>query len=636
MKNNDKVQHLTDREQARQKLSIWFDSRSNFYHPIREVIANGVDEINNHFESGKINVILSPDHDSISISDSGRGLPIFGEEDGKPKYEWLLETLFAGTKYDGNIGENESYTGTNGVGLTVINYSSEYFDVVVADGQKSIAIHYKDGGLKRVVKSVVPADWHGTRVTFKLDPTMYTQTKFDPDKVLDIIKHFAVASNKITFSFICGMDNPTQVIHFDSPTEYFDDLVSSQITSAIFSSAPIENDDENEHNSYQIAFTSVPTVVQESYLNGTYMPNGGTVNDGILDAVRLFGNKYCRANKMLKPKQSFNKEDVADSIAFVGVVNSSKVEFTGQTKLATKKELYYKQAKAATTTILEVAQVEQPEMLKRLFKHLIQVQAANGVNDRARKKLQKKLSENIENANFRVEKLVDSREHGPESELFIAEGNSALGSLIIARNPANQAMYPLRGKILNCLKASKNEIMKSDVIMDLIKIIGTGIEWDGKEDAEFSIDKARFGKIMIATDADADGYHISSLIITMFYKLLRPLLKNGRLFIVKTPLYIVKFDDDTAVYFHSEAEKNQKLPKIKQHYTISRLKGLGEVDADVMAETAMNPDTRNIIQVTVEDAKQVSDTITAWMGSSVDIRKKVIAKRLPDYLDNVD
>lgn len=632
---HDKIESLSVRQQCRDKVSVWFGSRDNYYHAIKEVIANGADEIINNFEEGNIEVELFEDNKTISIEDSGRGIPIFEETNGKKNYQLLFETLFAGTKYSEN--ENNT-TGTNGVGLTVVNNTCELFKVISKYGGKKYIIEYENGGhLKETKEEECQKSEHGTKIIFKLDEEVYPKTIYDETIVRDIVKHFAVGSSKNTLTFKYGEQKES--FHYDNIVDYFTDQIGNTSTSIVKHLPNTAYNEDGEITQVDLVLTTTPETIQESYLNLTYLQKGGTINKGVLDGVRFFVNKHCRDNKLFpKGIKAFNPSDVEDSISFVCNVLSNNVDFENQTKLSTEKRLYTSIIKDHTEKLMELMKIEDKDKFDKFVKHLLTIQKHNTVNTKARKKLKKALSENIDNIRNKVEKLVDCRKHGEESEVFIVEGKSALGSIIQARDPQFQAGYPLRGKFLNCLKANYSTIFDNDTVVELIKVLGCGVETDRKnKDLDmFDINNLRYGAINIACDADPDGFNIICLLLVLFYRLMRQVLEDGRLYIVQTPLYEVKLENEEFVYIYNESEKESKLAKIKGKYTISRLKGLGEMDAEIMAHTAMNPDTRKRIQVTVDDARKMEEAFDTWMDIDVENRKKFIEENLFKYVDKID
>lgn len=629
--NKDKVYALTDRQQARDKISIFYGSKDNYQHGLKEVIANGVDEINSNFESGTIKVTLANDLQTLTVEDSGRGMPV-GEknEDGQPYYELLFETLFAGSKYE----EGLRTIGQNGVGDTVLNYTSAFFHAFSLYDNVMHTVLYNNGGENREYKEEpFKSDKHGTQIQFKLDADIYTNITFTPQEVEDIVQSFAITSPKITLEFT--YKDETKTFHYATIKDYFEEVIGNQSTSKIYNIAVGEFSDENEQNTYDVVLTTAPAAIHRSFLNGTAFIEEGTIDNGILNGIRLSLNSMFKKVKGFKP---FQLSDVADSVSYVANVSSSAAEFANQTKFTTHKKLYEVQLKKYMDVLLASFSSEQPAAFNKFVKHIQEVQKANGASDLKKAKLKKVLSENIESIGTRVDKLTDSRDHGVDSELFISEGLSAKGSIVDSRNASNQAVYSLRGKLLNVEKASMSDIFGNAEIIDILKIIGAGVSFGKEKDfGKFDLDKARFGKIMIATDADSDGLQIAALVITMLNRLMKPFVDAGRVYIVKTPLYIVHLNDsDEVIYYHTEREKEENIGKLKNVRSISRLKGLGEVDAQTMHDTAMNPDTRNIIQVTKANVADAEKQVLDWMGKAIEARKINIEKSLVDYIDEID
>ncbi|PED64046.1 toprim domain-containing protein [Priestia megaterium] len=638
---HDRIRALDDRQKSRDKVSIWFGSSENYVHGLKEIIANGTDEVINNFEEGTVTVHLHDDLETITVKDTGRGIPIDGTTDGVKNYELLFRTLFASTKYEDT---EQTMTGTNGVGATVLNFTSSKFHVDSYYDNRKHMLRFENGGELiedlhiQPFKSIpLKEERHGTVVTFKLDPEVYPVHTYVVDEVREIVKRFAISSPKVTLVF--KYQDEVTSFHYDNVEDYYGELVGNTSTSPIATLPATMYEDEGERNEVKLVLSTTPDPIQESYLNLTYLAKGGSFNDGVIAGVRNFTNKYCKENKLFpKNVTGFATADIESSISFVFVALSNKVQFENQTKLSTDKDLYKKIAQKHTIQLLEIFKVENPSGLKKFVNHLLEVQKHNTASKKAKQALKKKLSEKVEGIGNRVANLVDSKKHGKEAEIFIAEGQSALGSIVLARDAMFQAAYPLRGKILNCLKADYTTIFKNQIITDLIKVLGCGIQGDKKnKDLEtFDIKKLRYGKIIIATDADPDGHQIACLIITMIYRLMPALIEQGFIHIAQTPLYEVKLDNDEMIYFFSEKEKDEKLPSIKGKYVIARCKGLGELMPETMAETAMNPETRNLINVTVEDAKKMVESLEAWMGIDSSSRRSYIAENLHRYVENID
>ena len=622
----DKVRALGFRDQAREKLPIFFGSRDNFLHPLRELIANGTDEINSHFDKGTIKIVheIKDNESMITIEDSGRGLPI-GEKDenGKSYLELLLLTLFAGGKYDNNAGQ----IGSNGVGLTVTNYTSKYFNVQSAYNGVLHEVTFTDGGNNQDYSTKKISDKkHFTRVSYVLDRNVYTGNKFSDTDIENWIKWVSAVAPKIDFEFTNSLGETTNY-HYKNLENYFDEIVNSQSTSSMFKIE--ENDgkfviDTTENNQYEVIFTTQAQPVHQVFLNGNPLVEDSSIDSGVINGIRLWFEKYYEGKRKQKP---FTNQDIIDSVSYVVNVISSNGEFSNQTKLSTKKALYQSQTKKIVQTILDNFRENHAVYFNRFEKHLMQVQDSNNKNSKSREKLLKKLNENVDGIKGRIDNFIDSRQHGKDSELFLTEGLSALGSVVKARNSDNQAAFPLRGKVLNVEKAGKSAIMDNVEATNILKIIGGGI---GKD---FDIEKSRFGKIVISSDQDDDGFQIQALLITLFNKVAQPLLTNGMVYIAKTPLYIIHFTDkDDVLYVSSENEMADIRPTLKNVKSISRVKGLGELDKETMRDTAMNPETRDIVQVTMEDVEKSVEMIENWFGSSVDYRKEYISEHIVDFL----
>lgn len=634
---SEKIRALTDRQQAREKISIFFGSADNYMHPIKEVIANSTDEIINNFDSGEIKVELSDDMQTVEIKDSGRGLPIGGETDGVKNYELLLLTLFAGTKYGEGGTMEGSYTGSNGVGLTTVNYTSSLFEVTSIYKGKEHHIKFESGGEITEKLSVKETDKpNGTTIKFRLDPEIYTKIEYSNEEMKDVVKRYAVSSSKITINY--KHKDEIEKYHYDSLQEYYDDIAQNLSTSSIRYNESEVFDDGGEKTSLSLIFSTTTEVIQETYLNLNYLPNGGTINDGIINGVKLYMNKYCRNNNLFpKGIKSFSDVDIQESLSFVGVMLSNKVEFENQTKFSTQKKLYGAVAKKQVTHMLEVMEIEDKKGFDAMVKHFLLVQKDNTSNQRQKEKLRKKLAEKVDNMSNKIDKFVDCKIHGEEAELYLAEGDSAHGSVVLARDGKFQASLPMGGKFLNVEKASGLDVVSSnEIIMNVVKVLGCGIDL-GKKHKDlppFDIEKLRYGKVICASDEDPDGAQIQVLIITLFHKLMPEIIRQGKLFIAKTPLYEIKMKNDDINYAYTDAERDKLIKKLGSDIeNISRSKGLGELSPEVMSETAMNPETRHLVQVTIDDAHSASQVIQDWMGSQVDNRKEFISNNLNRYLD---
>lgn len=637
--SRDEVIKLTEREKARD-VSVWFESRNNFLHPTVELLANATDEIFNNFSSGAITVILHKDKKTIEIIDTGRGIPIGDKKDGEYNYIALLLTLFAGTNYK-NDENGKVTTGEHGLGLTVVNYTSTYFRLESNTKRYFAEIEFKDGGniAKELKLSQQKEGNTGTRIIFKLDEEIFGDYEYDSEILREMCYKLAGSNTKITTIFKDETVGEEYKYHFDEFKDYFSETVK-EITNEIIIGYKKEFNDENELNKLEIILATSTNPIQQSFLNFTYLKNGGTPNEGIIDGFKTFMNRYCKENKLLKAKEgSISNIDIEDSISFTCNILSVKSEFANQTKLSTKKKLYSKLTSKYVKELLEVYALEHNKEFKKIAEHIIKVHKFNSNAEKNKKNLKDKLTRKVDSFKNRIDDLVDCIIHDMNSELYIAEGKSALGSLVQGREDPNyQACYPIRGKTLSCLKTTIESVLANGVVEDLIRLLGCGIETKKKYKnfLTFNKENLRFGKIIFATDQDADGFNIQCLLLTIFYVLMPTLILDGHIYIVVTPLYEVKLSDDTMIYWYSEKERDEEISKYSNIVNISRCKGLGEVEAEIMNECAMNPKTRKLIQVTVKDIEEMDKAFKIWYGKDVKDRKKIIENELNKYLENLD
>lgn len=640
--NREEIQHLDQREQARDKLSIWFGGRENYLHGLREVMANATDEIINNFDEGVISVELLEDQRTIIIEDTGRGIGMTGDTNGTPNYELLFKILFAGTKYNSK-GSEGTFTGLNGLGNTVLNYTSVLFDVTSRYGGQEHHIRFENGGdiTQELTSKDMPKaerDRHGTRIEFRLDPEMYTEVEYTSEEVKDIARRYSVSSPRITVKYKHG--DESEEFHYESSKDYFDEMNEKDATSSTVHGRMIDFDIDGEKTSMELSLATATEPVHESYLNLTYLPSGGTINQGVINGTKLFMNKHCRDNKLFpKGVRSFSDIDVEESLSFLAVMFSSNADFEGQTKFLTNKELYFEVAKRRTQQLLEVAEIEDRENFDKIVKHLLIVQKDNTVNKKQKDRLKKAIEKEVNSLDNRVEKLKDSEVHGEEAELYLAEGDSAHGAISLARKNYYQASMPMGGKFLNVLKLKNiNDITNNEIVMNVIRAIGAGVDLGGKQKdiPKFNIDNMRYGKIIIASDQDPDGMQIQNLIITLFYVLMPEIIKKGKLFIAQTPLYEVKTKGEDILYIYSESEYESLMDDGRDDIvSVDRAKGLGQLDSDVLRETALDEETRSLIEVKVGDVKKAEDSLDNWMGNVVSYRKEYLSGNLHKYLETV-
>ena len=426
MNQEQVIKVLTERQKVRDKISIWFESKENYYHPILEGIVNAIDEINANFKKGKIDVVLHDDCQTITICDTGRGIPIEQDTDGTSNVELLFRTLFAGGKY-----EQENPTGgLNGVGNTVTCYSSDYMKVISKRTDNNIyEVEFANGGdITKPLKKTGKHKQSGTSITFKLSDEVYSCTTFDSLEVENIVKRFSACSEKIEFTFT-HKDN-TSVYKFNSINDYFDDITKSNTSKNIITSLTYS---EDEFVQMDLVMCTSSEIKQETFLNSIYLKNGGAINEGIINGIKLYINKLLKTSKKYgKITKAVTNDDVRASISFVCRTLSNKCEYTSQAKFATEKKLYKSLAQKMVQNILEEMQ-SKPTNFDKFVTHICTVSKFNQNTDKQKQQLKKKLNENINTIDCRIAKLVDCKTHGEKSQLYIAEVQLDLGSILLAR-----------------------------------------------------------------------------------------------------------------------------------------------------------------------------------------------------------
>ena len=622
----DTIKSLTTRDQCRVKISVWYGSADNYLHGFREVMANSCDEINNNFDKGIIEVELFEDLKTISVKDTGRGIPIEGKTDGKPNRVLLFETLFSGTNYD-NEANGKITTGTNGVGTCVLNHTSTLFKVESYRGKKLHELIYENGGEFKSFKSydnpLINEEYTtGTKITFKLDDDVYTKTEYVYDEVIDICDKIASVNPNI--KFVIKHKDDIRNISYKSLQDYFINTMGNERS---FESI-VKVFDKPEKNIYEIVLNgSLKNNKQYTFLNGTYLPEQGSIYDGIINGIRLYSNNYFKSNNMYKSKEkNLTNKDVQGAVSFICKVESVNVSFSNQTKFSTAKKLYEELGKEYIQEMLEIWKNEEPMEFKRLMDIILVSKRSNEKVQDYMSKTKKKLQETITVEN-RVDGYVDCKEYGEDSMLFVCEGRSALGSIVLARDAKNQAVFPLRGKILNILKSPYDKIFKNKEIEGLVKVLGCGVE---SKTTKIDFDKLRFGKLVIATDADCDGFHIQCLVLTMIYRLMPTLLERGHVYILDTPLFEIRdLKEDKMYYAYSDKEKDEIISKLNK-YQVSRNKGLGELEPTTMS-MCIKEGSNTIRQVQWEEIEEVNKWFETLMGEDLQTRKEYIKDNLHKY-----
>lgn len=651
-REEETIRSLDVREQCRMRLPVWFGSRDNYEHGVLEVLANASDEITNNFPNGEMRVNLSDDCRTISVLDTGRGIPIKGETNGIKNYELLFCNLFSGTNYS-NMDSDKFTTGSNGVGTCVLNHASTLFEVTSIQNNQAVQVRFEEGGRLTQPLMEVENIWnieHGSIFKFTLDPEVFTRTVFDKDSIMDILNRLAGANNKLAIYFSFG-DEEEKEFTYKTLSEYLSlnrinalseqvDFGEKEYKTEIVEKMEVKGGTGNtvintteiikfETNKVKASLSLSTEPLQQTFLNYTYLKDGGTVHDGVIDGLRKFFNKGVKKNKL-------TVQDIEMSFNIVATVLSNNVEFENQTKFSTKKELYKKIVSSYIVENMETVQAENPKVVDEMKKHLEKISAFNKNNNDKVKKLKTALTEKVTPTN-RVKKFVDCRtKDKTRRELFIVEGDSALGSCKLGRDSEFQGIIPVRGKILNCLKANLMKIFDSDIIIDLLKVMGCGVEINSKKNKElhsFNLENLNWDKVIICTDADVDGYQIRTLILTMVYVLAPTLIREGKVYIVETPLYEIEPQHGESIFVYSDSERDKVISGLTCKYKVHRSKGLGENDPDMMWHTTMNPETRKLTRVKIDDVEKMQEMFELLLGDDVAPRKKHIEEHGHKYVE---
>ncbi len=590
---NDSIKSLKGADRVRLRPAVIFgsDGLEGCEHAVFEIMSNSIDEAREGY-GGKIVVTRFLDG-SVEVQDFGRGIPVdYNKNEEKYNWELLFCEMYAGGKYD-NDGENYEFSlGLNGLGLCATQYASEYMDAEVHTGGYKYTLHFEKGeNVGGLVKEKYDKRDTGTRIRWKPDLDVFTDINIPLDYYKETIKRQAIVNDGIKF------------------------ILKDQISAAKFDTI-------------------------EYYHNSSYLEHGGAPEKAFKSAFVNQINAYLKANnKYAKSDSQINVQDIEDCIIFVVSSFSTQTSYENQTKKAITNKFIQEAMTDFFRRQLEVYFIENKMDADKISNQVLINMRARVKAENTRKTLKTSLQSKMDLTN-RIQKFVDCRSKDVnEREVFIVEGDSALGACKQARDANFQAIIPVRGKILNCLKSDYDKIFKSDIITDLIKVLGCGVEVKSKAAKDlslFDMDNLRWSKVLICTDADVDGFQIRTLILTMIYRLMPKLIEAGKVYIAESPLYEVTCGDQT--YFaYNEIEMDEIKEEIgNKKYTVQRSKGLGENEAEMMALTTMNPATRRLIKVTPAEAERTSEMFDLLLGDNLDGRKEYIADYGHLYIDAAD
>ena len=649
---NDSIEKLEGPDRVRKRPAVIFgsDGIDGCEHSVFEIISNSIDEAREGF-GNKITVTYFSDG-SIEVEDHGRGAPVdFNNKQQCYNWELLYCEMYAGGKYNTNDGTNYEYSvGLNGLGLCSTQYTAEYMDVEIKRDGFKYNLHfehgYNIGGLKKEPYSGKDT---GTKTRWKPDIDVFTDINIPPEYFTDILKRQAIVNNGLLFIFRQQQGSKfinTEFKYENGISDYVSEYVGDEaLTSVRFFNTERKGRDRADKPEYKVkinvamCFSNTRTL-KEYYHNSSFLEYGGAPDKAVRNAfVYQIDNYIKQTNKYKSGESRITFADVEECLVLVTSSFSTITSYENQTKKAVTNKFI---AEAMTDFLrhqLEVYFIENKAEADKIADQVL-------INKRSRERSEKErinIKKTLSGGNSmmdRVQKFVDCRSKDVnERELYIVEGDSALGSCKLARDAAYQAIMPVRGKILNCLKAEYDKIFKSEIITDLLKVLGCGVEVKSKSNkglSNFDIDNLRWNKIIICTDADVDGFHIRSLIITMIYRLVPTLITEGKVFIAETPLYEINTKKKT--YFaYDESEKTDILKMIgDEKYSLQRSKGLGENQPDMMNLTTMNPLTRRLIKILPEEAEMTSSMFDLLLGDNLQGRKEYISENGHLYIDSTD
>lgn len=653
---NDSISSLKGADRVRKRPGVIFgsDGLDGCQHSVFEILSNAIDEAREGY--GKLITLTRYADKSIEVEDFGRGCPLDWNANEK-RYNWELVfcELYAGGKYKNNDGENYEYSlGLNGLGSCATQYASEYMNVTVWRDGNRYDLSFKKGkpvGKKGQELKIGPSDRKktGTTIRWRPDLDVFTDIDIPEEYFRDVLHRQAVVNAGVTFRFRNQNGNKfdvTDYVYENGILDYVAEIAhESPLTAPVFISTERKGRDRPDKPEYKVKLSAAfcfsnKVSVTEYYHNSSWLEHGGAPEKATRNAFVYAIDAYIKKiGKYQKNESKISFQDVSDCLVLVTNCFSTQTSYENQTKKAITNRFIQEAMTDFFKERLEVYFIENKPEADRIAEQVLVNMRSREAAEKARQGMKKKLSGSIDIAN-RVQKFVDCRSRDPrEREIYIVEGDSALGACKLSRDADFQGIMPVRGKILNCLKADYARIFKSDIITDLLRVLGCGVEVQAKGVKDlnaFDINNLRWNKVIICTDADVDGFQIRTLILTMIYRLVPTLIKEGYVYIAESPLYEIESGSKT--YFaYSDREKADIIESLGgAKASINRSKGLGENDPDMMWMTTMNPETRRLIKVMPEDVEVMNDMFELLLGDNLSGRKEHIAENGYLYLDMAD
>ena len=657
--DNESISSLKGADRVRKRPGVIFgsDGLEGCEHAVFEILSNAIDEARGGH--GKLITVTRFADRSIQVDDQGRGCPVdWNEKEGRYNWELVFCELYAGGKYDNENSENYEFSlGLNGLGSCATQYASRYMDVTVWRDGKEYRLHFERGeivGKLEVSEQTGNKKRTGTTIRWLPDLDVFTDIDIPVDYYRDVMRRQAVVNAGVTFRLknetAAGKFETEEFVYEHGIEDYIRELAGlDTLTEPVYWEAERKGRDRPDKPEYKVKLSvalcfSNKTALCEYYHNSSFLEHGGSPEKATRSAMVSAIDKYLRDNnKYVKGEAKITFPDVQDCLILVSSSFSTQTSYENQTKKAITNKFIQEAMTEFLRSRLEIYFIENRDAAEKIAAQVLINKRSRETAERTRINQKKKLTEKIDIAN-RVQKFVDCRTKDVERrEIYIVEGDSALGACKQSRDAEFQGLMPVRGKILNCLKADYPRIFKSDVITDLMKVLGCGVEVSGKavkELNQFDLNNLRWSKVVICTDGDVDGFQIRTLILTMLYRLCPTLIREGYVYIAETPLFEITCKEKSGEktwFAYSEKEKADILKKLEgKKVNVQRSKGLGENDPEMMWMTTMSPETRRLIRVLPEDAEETARVFDLLLGDNLSGRKDYIAENGYKYLDMID
>ena len=649
---NDSISALKGADRVRKRPGVIFgsDGLEGCEHAVFEILSNAIDEAREGH--GDTITITRYEDKSIEVEDFGRGCPVdWNEKEQKFNWELVFCELYAGGKYNNLEGDNYEYSlGLNGLGTCATQYASEYFDALIHRDGFEYSLHFEKG---ENIGGLQKAPWSGkktgSRFRWKPDLDVFTDINIPVEFFLDVLKRQAVVNAGVTFRFrnqVNGKFETTDFQYQNGIVDYVRELSGENaLTTPVFWQTERRGRDRVDKPDYKVklsvsfCFSNTVNII-EHYHNSSWLEHGGSPEKAMRSAFVSAIDAYLRQQgKYQKAESKITWNDIQDCLVFVSNNFSTQTSYENQTKKAINNKFVQEAMTDFLKSQMEVYFIENPFDAGKIAEQVLINKRSRESAEKARLNIKKKLTGSMDISN-RVQKFVDCRTKDTERrELYIVEGDSAMGAVKLSRDAEFQGIMPVRGKILNCLKADYAKIFKSEIITDLLKVLGCGVEVNdkhAKDMATFDLMNLRWNKVVICTDADVDGFQIRTLILTMLYRLTPTLIQRGYVYIAESPLYEINCKEKTW-FAYSDKEKNDIVASLEgKKYTVQRSKGLGENEPDMMWLTTMNPETRRLIKVMPEDVERTAQVFDLLLGDNLTGRKTHIADNGYKYLELAD